>query len=747
MGSQLHHRRPNLLNAAQVGIFLLFFLLALAYSVVIPVGEGVDEIPHVEYVRFVGENWRIPIQPWQDNGQPLRVWMAHHPPLYYFLLAGVSAWADLADLPEVMRPNPHFVWTETDPSNGWNVYLHTAAEQFPYQGSILALHYLRVWSVLMGMVTIWAVIRTGALLLPSQPWVVLTAAALTAFHPAFLFMSSTIHHDPLMAMIFALSLWWMVRAIYRPPGPWSLLAAGLLLGAGLITKLAGLSLAPLFGLTLLLINWQARAWRPLVRQGVIVFGVAALVAGWWYARNQIFYDDPLAWEMFLTVFAHMERQTPYSWELFRHEFLAQLSRTFWGAFGYMHITLPAEIRRLFWWGSAVVLLGAVWAGWRRGRQLTRESRLGWLILLTAVLLVFLSFFRLSINMLGAGQGRYLMTIITPISLLLALGLHQWTGFRWPRLTMLVTGLAFFAFSTWVLLAYVRPLYPLPTTATLAQAAAAQPIEARFADGLALVGYEVDAAGIPPGESGQITLFWQPLGETRPDFYLKLRVVDAAGNVVYATETWPLPSSSTTIWGNDQIYVTYHPLDIAPTAAVGPGVVEIALQPGRQGEPITAVFPSDPVWPQLFLGQRSSLAADGVDRAVSAEFRLGEDIRLTAHEMQLEGAESAELVVTLYWAADAPLAENYTVFVHVLDENGRLIAQQDNQPNNGLYPTTAWQTGVVVQDRYFIPLPAGNSESTVQVGMYLWPSLERLPVTQDGVFVGETAVLGTIRAGK
>jgi 4-amino-4-deoxy-L-arabinose transferase-like glycosyltransferase len=490
--------RPPALRAAQIGLFASFILLALAYNLVIPVGEGVDELPHFEYVRFVGDNWTIPIQPWQDNGQPLRVWMAHHPPLYYFLMAGVSTWAQTADIHSVMQPNPHFIWTETDPSNGWNVTLHSPAEQFPYQGSILTIHYLRLWSLLMGLVTIVAIIKTGTLLLPSHPWIVLTAAALTAFHPAFLFMSSTLHHDPLMAMIFALSLWWMVRAIYQQPSKLALLAAGLLLGAGLITKLAGLSLVPLFGLTLLLIGWRDKAWLSFITRSFAVFGIALFIAGWWYARNQILYGDLLAWDMFLTIFAHMERQTPYSWDIFRHEFLGQLSRTFWGAFGYMHIILPAAIRRFFWWGSAFVLLGTLWAVWRRGSRLPREAKLAWGVLATAVLLVFLSFFRLSLNMLGAGQGRYLMTIILPLSLLLAIGVHQWLGYRWPRLTLLAVGLAFFTFSTWVLFAFVRPLYPLPTIAAAEQVTAAQQANVQFGDALALIGYQVDTAGIAPG---------------------------------------------------------------------------------------------------------------------------------------------------------------------------------------------------------------------------------------------------------
>jgi len=338
----------------------------------------------------------------------------------------------------------------------------------------------------------------------------------------------------------------------------------------------------------------------------------------------------------------------------------------------------------------------------------------------------------------------------PLSLLLAIGVHQWLGCRWPRLTLLAVGLAFFTFSTWVLFAFVRPLYPLPAIAAAEQVTAAQQANVQFGDALALIGYQVDAAGIAPGESGEITLFWQPLGNSRPDLYLKLRVLDAAGNVVYATETWPLPSSSTSIWENEHVYITSHSIDIAPTAVIGAGMVEISLQPGKEGQPVTAAA-FDPAstlrFPQLFLGQKSHTS--GIEPAVLPEqtITLGEHITLLGHDIQIERANDPILNLTLYWQTDASLAENYTVFVHILDENGRLLAQQDSQPNHGLYPTSTWDANAIIRDAYAIPLPANIGDFTIQTGMYTWPSLERLHVTQNGRPAGSAVILSTIEKAK
>jgi hypothetical protein len=88
-----------------------------------------------------------------------------------------------------------------------------------------------------------------------------------------------------------------------------------------------------------------------------------------------------------------------------------------------------------------------------------------------------------------------------------------------------------------------------------------------------------------------------------------------------------------------------------------------------------------------------------------------------------------LFVTLTWAAEQPIPENFVTFVHILDESGNLLAQQDRQPLGGYRPTTSWQPGEPITDRFAFPhhlLPADGWH--IVTGWYSWPSLERLPLT-------------------
>jgi len=101
------------------------------------------------------------------------------------------------------------------------------------------------------------------------------------------------------------------------------------------------------------------------------------------------------------------------------------------------------------------------------------------------------------------------------------------------------------------------------------------------------------------------------------------------------------------------------------------------------------------------------------------FTLDGSIRLAGY--RLDGDEA-----TLYWQALKPLREDFTVFVHAVDSNGKLIAGDDSQPQGGQLPTHCWLTGEVVADTHVLPMPPGAYQFSA--GMYRWPELGRLIVS-------------------
>jgi hypothetical protein len=105
-------------------------------------------------------------------------------------------------------------------------------------------------------------------------------------------------------------------------------------------------------------------------------------------------------------------------------------------------------------------------------------------------------------------------------------------------------------------------------------------------------------------------------------------------------------------------------------------------------------------------------------------------RLDGYAVTPETQPGDAILLTLLWRSLAEVDENYQVFVHLLDEQGTKIAQADGQPVQWLRPTSTWQPGEQIADRYglLLPglLPAG--QYTIAVGLYHPATGQRLPVS-------------------
>jgi hypothetical protein len=91
-----------------------------------------------------------------------------------------------------------------------------------------------------------------------------------------------------------------------------------------------------------------------------------------------------------------------------------------------------------------------------------------------------------------------------------------------------------------------------------------------------------------------------------------------------------------------------------------------------------------------------------------------------------------LTVTLAWEAREALDGQVVVFVHLLSSDNTLVAQHDAPPVGQMIPPSLWSSGAVfgypVEIELPDELPAGDYR--LLVGVYLWPSLERLEVLTD-----------------
>lgn len=214
------------------------------------------------------------------------------------------------------------------------------------------------------------------------------------------------------------------------------------------------------------------------------------------------------------------------------------------------------------------------------------------------------------------------------------------------------------------------------------------------DDVHLLGWDNLPATLRPGEPLDLTLYWQAQNATVAPTYtllldgqpiahesaLPVRAQDwLAGQLTVERVRLVLPKDTP----NDTLRLSL----TAGTSTVDLGALEAVGVP--------RLFTAPPV-------QTPLEAAD-----FDAQIRLhGYTLTQTGQGLQLE----------LVWLALAEIPTNYTVFVHLRDANGAIIAQQDQQPMRYQYPTSLWQVGEYVRDSYNFE-NIGTANMSIQIGLY------------------------------
>ena len=118
-----------------------------------------------------------------------------------------------------------------------------------------------------------------------------------------------------------------------------------------------------------------------------------------------------------------------------------------------------------------------------------------------------------------------------------------------------------------------------------------------------------------------------------------------------------------------------------------------------------------------------------------------------HRVADELVETGQpITIEAVWNSSKQSEKPYTLFIHLLDEQGRLAAQYDGLPLGGEWLTTCWQVGQPFRDEYELPLPDDLAPGLYKMymGFYFWPTGERLPLVEPDGRVDHHIVVGAIR---
>jgi hypothetical protein len=158
------------------------------------------------------------------------------------------------------------------------------------------------------------------------------------------------------------------------------------------------------------------------------------------------------------------------------------------------------------------------------------------------------------------------------------------------------------------------------------------------------------------------------------------------------------------------------------------------------------FPTEVKWLEnARVSSYSTTVAALVERPLQTRFEDGIELATCAFPT-VPFRPGEVLPVSLTWRALEMPAENYTVFVHLIDESERVWAQHDGQPVGGWRPTSSWQPGEEITDHHGLALPVDipPGEYRLVVGLYDATTGERLLVyTGEGTVPSERVLVGPV----
>ncbi len=797
-------RHSSLVTPAAVGgrrsiilILAAFLLLGFAYSAINPLHEATDELRHYRFVQFIIQRHALPIQG-EGSGLDCTV-QGHHPPLYYAAAALLTAWIDTGrDVCHEPPGNPFWAYRYWEVGrDNKNQYLHGPDEAFPWQGEALAAHLARVVNLLFGALTVWLTWRTARAIWPGRPALAAGSAAFVAFNPMFLYMAGAINNDVVAAAAGAAVVYACVRLMQDERGlspRWGLIL-GALYGLALLSKFNLAAILLVIEAAVTWVAWRRGQWRQWVVVNVLIAGVAGLLAGWWFARNQILYGEPTGVERLTELWGVRDprdsfwlavSELPYAWT------------SLWGRFGYGQIPLPAW----FYWalfGVVVLAMAGYVVNWARARRgagqhrhneglSPRLSRLPVPLLLLLSLNVAV-FFAVLFNYLlvspAGPMGRFFFPALSSLAILVFYGLSlllPTTDRRPPTVAgeteeggkgedvrgkalllpfsfspllspgrrsavgvlSLAANLFMLALSLIALFGFLAPAYARPPEYAAGEGLP-NPVDIHFDTLVALRGYTVDRDTARPGEPIAVELYWEVTGQPPGDYLLFVHLLDTAtGAPVGQRDTHPglgnFPSSQ---WRPGDRFVERLSLYVPETAYV-PGTAELrvgfyapegyrlGVSDGATGAGLGDSFP---------IGQVSLLpTADNGNIPNPGNYLFEDRVRLMGYDYdrRVLGPSDA-LTVTLHWGAldDDPGALD--VQVRLLDTSGNVVYA-------GQEPLLPPSPGDVTIASYAIPADLARPPGvfTVQIALEDPETDRRVQwVAEDGRWLDDKITLSPV----
>ncbi len=715
-----------------------YLILAAAYGLATPDLEAPDAGAHFRYIAYWHDHPQLPAYDLEAAGVSHE--LVQQPPFYYALVAALLPGADVQATVgyEQAVQTPYF-----EKGLGKRATVSPPAAD---PGLVWPLRVARGVSLAGGALMVAATWVLARSLIRGRAAPALAITAVVAFNPQFLFTSSTITNDVWAAALATLAVSAAAVAATRSVRPLAWLLVGGLCGLATITKYSGV-------ITLLPVALLAVLWRPawegrdpasailvakeLGAKGLAVAAGFLAIAGVQFAHNFMAAGELFPMQPIRTLLPGLIRPEPLSLgELWGR--LAFLTRTYTGIFGY-GVRASAGFFELVDAGLWLALAGcsAVLVKWLARRRhgesgdLVRALALAfaWCTALVASLAVWIRI------MIAGEQGRLLFPAAAAVATILVIGWIGWLPRRVQTWAALAVGAGMLTLGVWQYQT-VQTTYATPP-ALAAPVTPARMVDATFGGGMQLIGFDLPAgAATNFSRPLPLTLYFQAVEPVPEDYTLFIHLVDSQNRMLYQYDGIPYQGRHPPRqWRAGEVFADHYEILPEPGAAAflsGEITDTLAsltlgfypvLRP-QERQPVLDAR-GEPVGDRVLLAKirllpQEARVSAGAFTAVQAQAGPGQAQWQNGIVLQdvtaAQQEDGAPRTLRLRWSAGQDGQRDYTVFVQALDDGGNLIAQVDQQPQQGRAPTSTWLAGEEIEDTVTFTQPLDGWRRII-VGLY------------------------------
>jgi hypothetical protein len=249
-------------------------------------------------------------------------------------------------------------------------------------------------------------------------------------------------------------------------------------------------------------------------------------------------------------------------------------------------------------------------------------------------------------------------------------------------------------------------------------------QVNFGGQINLLGYDLDRQTVVPGQSLDLTIYWQARQPLLTNYSAMAQLIDADRHLYAGQDNLHPANLPTTQWPPWGFVQDLHPVLIPPGTPPGDYFLATGLYDPSTWARLPVIEGGDPEWSDVVAipvtvakpARPPAVAELGIAWPVALQtFEVLETSKVSTTEVSIKllGATPERetilrndyLRLALFWEATTTPTVDYHISLRLLAGDGTVMLEKTTQPSHNRYPTTHWTAGERVRDNHALWIPA------------------------------------------